>query len=288
MKERTLLKMEGTDAFKFLQGLTTNDLQLLQKNPSIYTAFLNTQGRVLADAFIYSSPSSPSSPSFPSPPSSPALSSFLIDCHGSIAEDLLQHFKKLKLRSKFELKSISDQCSVWTVFGKDNAFKSLNGKEITTCVVDPRLGHLGLRVVLPNNSELTSLPSNFVQVSSEIYHMNRIRWGIPEGPIEIPTGSALPLEYNIELANGVSFTKGCYLGQELTARTHFTGLLRKRIFPVMMVNENNNNNEPEDADTLFPKCIIENLSLKIPENGSALSVESKEEKKRRCQGQNNR
>ncbi|KAL2769066.1 putative transferase CAF17, mitochondrial isoform 2 [Daubentonia madagascariensis] len=69
---------------------------------------------------------------------------------------------------------------------------------------------------------------------SRDYHQHRYRQGVPEGVHDLPPGVALPLESNLAFMNGVSFTKGCYIGQELTARTHHMGVIRKRLFPVRL------------------------------------------------------
>jgi folate-binding protein YgfZ len=76
------------------------------------------------------------------------------------------------------------------------------------------------------------IPSSFVQAEPWVYDLKRTIHGIPEGPVDLVRGQALPLESTMELLNAISFVKGCYLGQELTARTYHTGVTRKRLLPV--------------------------------------------------------
>lgn len=97
-------------------------------------------------------------------------------------------------------------------------------------MTDPRLPDLGQRVILPADHQPDGTP-----VPDEVYTERRFRLGVAEGSSEIPSGAALPLEYNLDALNGVSFSKGCYVGQELTARTHFQGVIRKRLMPLRLL-----------------------------------------------------
>ena len=92
---------------------------------------------------------------------------------------------------------------------------------------DPRLPELGDRMIFPAGY---TPPGKIV--TPDAFRNFRLRLGVAEGCLEIPTGEALPLEYNLDALNGISYTKGCYVGQELTARTHFRGVIRKRLMPV--------------------------------------------------------
>jgi folate-binding protein YgfZ len=76
------------------------------------------------------------------------------------------------------------------------------------------------------------------EVDDEYYLLWRLEQGIPEGSIEIPKGEAIPLEYNLAGLSAISFEKGCYVGQELVARTHHRGVIRKRLMPVNFLQDN--------------------------------------------------
>jgi len=121
---------------------------------------------------------------------------------------------------------------------------------------------------------VTKLPHTFTEVDQSAYDLYRLQFGVPQGPEEIQKDSALPLESNTELLNGVHFHKGCYVGQELVARTHYSGLIRKRLFPFVMVSEKNTSNSSSemDGEYLFSNLIIDNLSLSMPPIGSTLAV----------------
>jgi len=120
--------------------------------------------------------------------------------------------------------------------GETEKFVSLD----TSCLTypDPRLSVLGHRIVLTaEESPLSVLPSSSQICDPRLFTDLRCSLGVAEGAEEIPTGKCFPLEYNLDYLRGVSFHKGCYIGQELTARTHHTGVIRKRILPLRMDQE---------------------------------------------------
>ncbi|XP_069323583.1 putative transferase CAF17, mitochondrial isoform X2 [Eulemur rufifrons] len=97
---------------------------------------------------------------------------------------------------------------------------------------DPRTACMGWRLLTQDEGPAL-VPGGQLGDSGD-YHQLRYRQGVPEGVRDLPPGVALPLESNLAFMNGVSFTKGCYIGQELTARTHHMGVIRKRLFPVRL------------------------------------------------------
>jgi transferase CAF17, mitochondrial len=218
---------------------------LLEKpNPSpLYSCILNAQGRYLHDLFLHRlNEENQNSPT-----------TLLLDIDSQGKNDLLRLLKRYRLREKIELDDVSEDWHVWTRFGAENTITN----ELRW-PVDPRLPLLGYRTLLPSTSSTsstttpssssepivdntsnstTNLPSNIVPW--EAYRRYRISLGVPEGDVEIPSGEAIALEYNIDQGglNGISFTKGCYVGQELMARTHFKGVVRKRIMPVTVTRD---------------------------------------------------
>lgn len=99
---------------------------------------------------------------------------------------------------------------------------------------DPRFAELGYRIVTNRESNLAEIFSNEITTSAspQAYKQELYKRGIAENGDDFSYGNSIPLEYNIVLMDGVSFSKGCYLGQELIAKTHHTGVIRKRIVPV--------------------------------------------------------
>ncbi|KAL6047967.1 Iron-sulfur cluster assembly factor IBA57 [Balamuthia mandrillaris] len=236
---RSLLHMSGADTLSFLQGLTTNNVLSHLSSPSsastsssiktkaMYTALLNTSGRVLTDCIVLGR--------------DPAEGGVLIDCDKRTASDLLSHFKKFKFRKKVELRDVSEERLVLSILDskpeeQSKMLQRLEEDEGWYCFRDPRLpAFMGLRAVLPRNKDVqTLLP--YQEVDENVYHLYRLLHGIPEGSDEMPWGDPLPLEYNLDLLNGVSFNKGCYIGQELTSRVHYTGVIRKRVAPVVAID----------------------------------------------------
>lgn len=112
--------------------------------------------------------------------------------------------------------------------------------ELKHCQLDPRYSKLGYRTIFSNKDiNFADYFNNDITRNSDlsVYKQHLYKHGIAENDDDIHYSSAIPLEYNIVLLNGVSFSKGCYLGQELIAKTHHTGVIRKRIVPIVLKDE---------------------------------------------------
>ncbi|XP_004586396.2 putative transferase CAF17, mitochondrial [Ochotona princeps] len=228
LEERALLRVHGPDAAPFLLGLLTNELPLPDlaegvTHPavrSVYAHFLNVQGRTLYDVILYG---------LPSPPA------FLLECDRPVLSELQEHLLRYRVRRKVTVELFTELC-VWAVLpSSPEAGDVLLPKEAGTPTIltpDPRTIRMGWRLLTCDMAP-SLLPGGHLGALRE-YHRHRYLQGIPEGIRDLPPGMALPLESNLAFMNGVSFTKGCYVGQELTARTHHTGVIRKRLFPVRL------------------------------------------------------
>lgn len=226
LKNRAVVKVEGSEASEFLQGLVTNDVKHLDeqnlKLPSIFCMFLNTQGRVLFDTFIMKKDPS----------------TYLIDCDHQLSEKLVKHLKIFKVKRKIDI-SVSP-CSIGAIFDSDEPLEKIPEEfKDNDHYKDTRLKNLGFRVI-------SSSLENFVQ-SDDSYRKLRYQLGICEGLDEVQSGKVTPLEFNLDYMHGVSFHKGCYLGQELTARTHHTGVIRKRVVPLSLSSHLESINSNEDV-----------------------------------------
>ncbi|KAJ3161052.1 ccr4 associated factor [Geranomyces michiganensis] len=246
---RGFLEVQGVEAIKFLQGLTTNQLTKVERGgDGVFAAFLTAQGRILFDVFIYPKNRGET---FPHP-------IFIIEHDARQTADILLHLKRYKLRAKLTVTDVSSQYQAYQIWGPSTAhlwgtylppqIGAAGGRNLPQgaqlprerfCDIgckDPRHADLGLRVV-SEAGNLPPLPGTFAEVSPSDYKLRRILMGIPEGADDFHSGTSLPLESNLDLISGVDFRKGCYLGQELTIRTYHTGVTRKRIVPVQFLNK---------------------------------------------------
>ena len=229
------------DVRSFLHGLVTADI-LTRKEPpsSYYTAFLNASGRMLDDVFIYPPlhKLGATSGRLP-PPTTP--SHYLIEVDRTRADALIGHLKKHKLRRKIYFRLMRpDEGGVyglWTDGPNIDPLTSLKPylEPAGFWKLDQR-SNMGCRCILKSQEEMEAAlgPPN---ATMKDYMVHRMRNGVAEGPLEIVPETALPQESNLDLFGGIDFRKGCYLGQELTIRTHHTGVIRKRIIPVQLYDD---------------------------------------------------
>ena len=311
LPNRRLIAVHGTDASHFLHGICTSALPRATPSPlGFYSAFLTATGRVLYDAFIYPTSHSRTYRDTISPKILEKYGDddlgYLIEVDSSQADSLVKHLKRYKLRAKVDIRAVEEGTyDVWNIWDEATepwtphpSLSSLssslataggahgaNGISDLISLVDSRAPGMGRRLVLPAQDQSTSnfpnatsslLSSDAVAAPPASYIIRRMLRGIPEGPAEIPSGAALPAEHNIDLMSGIDFRKGCYVGQELTIRTHHTGVIRKRILPVMLYNASGSSSDvgkgsAESAATPSPlHGLIYNpqVQLTLPETGA--------------------
>ncbi|KAJ4372609.1 ccr4 associated factor [Didymella sp. IMI 355093] len=222
LSHRRLISLSGPDTVKFLQGLITNNVHA-DRNQPFFAAFLDSRGRVLWDIFVWV---------YPELLAEKGDWSCYVEVDASEAEALRKHLKRHKLRSKVAIELVPEQeLGVWAAWGQSH--RSINSQAVVAELPDPR-GDLSTlwRILAKPGSSLVGDGAEIQDVQQ--YHLQRYKQGIAEGPQEIPRESALPMEVNVDLAQGIDFKKGCYVGQELTIRTKHTGVVRKRMLPVQL------------------------------------------------------
>lgn len=227
---RTLISLDGPDAADFLHNLIPAPVLPLEETSScIASAFLNAKGRILHDVFVHK-------------PSKENAQRWYLEVDTNSASAVMKHVKKHKLRSKFKLQQLSpEEGAVFYLWPNSSKLEDVEGLEIHQ---DPR-PKMGKRGYLVGENATQSLRQRLAAESSkEEYHwedylIHRVSNGHAEGPVEIAPEHALPQESNLDFYGGIDFHKGCYLGQELTIRTHHTGVVRKRILPVQLYTHDN-------------------------------------------------
>lgn len=232
--------------------------------PPMYAALLTPQGRFLYDLFLYRPPRAgeklDSTGSGPGSDNGDSVEMFA-DVDSSVLDELLQTLKRYRLRSKVEIDNVAENFSCWQRFGGKLSEKSSVEEEPEAASVgwgsgvdrrasssahgdehgwqwfrDPRLECLGFRGIFPS-SETPPMVEVDKETEEKNYLLWRIENGVAEGSTEIPKGEAIPLEYNLTGLNAISFDKGCYVGQELIARTHHRGVIRKRLLPLLFLDD---------------------------------------------------
>nr|POF18614.1 putative transferase caf17, mitochondrial [Quercus suber] len=233
LTSRRLISLHGPEAPKFLQGITTNNVRD-DSSAGFYAAFLTAPGKVLNDVFVYPTLST----SWHAEQNKDTDQGFLVEVDGDQAETLLKHIKRHKLRSKFKLRLLDEgELDVWSVWKEGSRWtphtqagtSELGGLTL----VDSRAPGMGQRMLLTSSSA-SALASEVQETPLSAYTIRRYVRGVAEGQQEIPRDDCLPMNYNFDIMGGIDFRKGCYIGQELTIRTHHTGVVRRRILPVQL------------------------------------------------------
>lgn len=225
LEDRGVITLTGEDTIDFLQGLISNDVSLVAADQSIYATLLTPQGKFLFDFIVSAWPGG-----------------VLLDVEAGRRADLIKRLTLYKLRAKVDIADLTDTHAVFAAFGGADPAQALGlparagaarAMADGVVVVDPRMAGLGARVVAPAGSVTALLEeAGFTAGTFADYERHRLALGVPDGGRDIVVDKSFLLESNVEELNGISFDKGCYVGQELTSRTKHRGVVRKRIFRV--------------------------------------------------------
>lgn len=207
LTDRSVIAVRGTEAQSFLQGLITNDMGRLDTQPAIYAALLTPQGKVLIDFLVVRD----------------GDDGFLLDVAASQAETLLQRLKLYRLRLKIDLVDESASRAVCAIWGDAHVTAAPPGSRL---YVDPRTPALGCRMIVDSDDA----PAD-ADALQDAYREHRVSLGVPD---TIDVEGQFALDANFEELGGVDFRKGCFVGQEVTARMKHKAQPRKRLVPLVL------------------------------------------------------
>lgn len=224
LADRGLIAVAGADACDFLQGIVTNDMDTVSDSRAVYAALLTPQGKYLHDFFVF------------------RIGGVLyLDCEAARRDDLMRRLAIYRLRADIAIEDASDGFAVYALFGADmwdaagiapreGAAAPFGGG---AAYADPRTTALGARAAVPSDRAVQVLAeAGFAEADHATYDRLRIGLGVPDGSRDMEPAKSLPLEYGLGDLNGVDFDKGCFIGQEVTARMKRRGLVRKRLLPI--------------------------------------------------------
>ncbi len=223
LPNRSILSVSGPDARQFLQGLISNDMRKVSPERAIWAALLTPQGKFLHDFFITERA---------------VDGAFLLEVETHRREDLTKRLKLYRLRAKVDLTDESNNLVVGAIFGDSVTWPQLTEEGVATSFgtgiiyKEPRLSSAGLRFVA-SVQDVTSLSSKgYREVSAGDYDQWRLGLGLPDGSRDLVLEKATLMESGFDELHGIDWNKGCYIGQELTARMKHRGLVKKRLVPI--------------------------------------------------------
>ena len=250
LEDRGLLYINGEEAKKFLQNIITNNIENVSENRSCFSALLTPQGKYLYDFIIIKH-----------------KSGFFLDCEKEIIDDLYKQLNLYKLRSKVEILNLSNEFVVASLnkekFLEIESSKNEEGFTIKfredPILLDPRSKELGARLIINLEKLYLSLKKLGLEVSdvNEYYNLSH-ELGIPQINTRNLQDKIFGIECNFEELNGIDFQKGCYVGQENTARIKLKDKLNKRLFAIKVLDGELNSEEITFENKNIGKLLINN------------------------------
>ena len=249
LEDRSLIAIEGPEAKDFLQNIISNDVNKVSKSCSIFSGIFTPQGKYLYEFFIINN-----------------NGGFFLDCDNTLKEELIKHLLKYKLRSKVEIKDLSSSYVIGIT--SEEKFKEIqnetgsNEKTISyresPFFLDTRSAKLGARILSSlEKLHLTIKKLNLKIIDKSNYLETAHAEGIPIQGIKNLQDSLFSLESNFEELNAIDFKKGCYVGQENTARMKLKNKVRRKLIPIVSKNHLKILDEIKFKDQVVGKVLID-------------------------------
>ena len=249
LEDRGLILISGEDAKNYLQNIITNDIEKVSLSASIFSALFTPQGKYLFEFFLIQS-----------------KNGYLLDCDKQFTDEIINYLLKYKLRSKIEITDISKDYVIGLI--SSEKFTDIQKSENKTgntiefrdspLFLDPRNKKLGARILSSlEKLHLTIKKLDLKIVKPDIYFAKAHSLGIPVKGIENLKDQLFGLEANFEELNAIDFKKGCFIGQENTARMKLKKKLRRRLLPISSTEKLNLGEEIFYNKTKIGKILIE-------------------------------
>lgn len=217
LENQSVISISGLDAKKFLQSLTSNDVI---NNAYSHNYLLNNQGRYLFDFFV----------------SENEGDSYLLEINSTRTEDLIKRFNLYKLRSDVH---VTDCSQIYKIIYSRDQLEA----EVVKSNQDPRYKKLGIRSII-KSEKINMLGRPF----DNLYYHDKYKYAVPDGNIDLIFEKSIPIEYGAEELCSISYSKGCYVGQEVISRAKYQGVVRKKIYHIS--SNDSNINAQSGADVI--------------------------------------
>jgi len=235
LKDRSIIYISGPDARDFLQNLISNDINKVTNNSSCFASLLTPQGKFLYEFIVVRH-----------------KSGFFIDCEKDQSSEIFKQFNLYKIRSKVEILNLSNEFVV-AGFGYEKYLSIKGSSDILgftfkyredPVILDPRNKNLGARLIINLEKLYLSLKKlDLKDDNIENYYIQSHKLGVVPKNLNQLQNKLFGIECNFEELNGIDFKKGCYVGQENTARIKLKNKLSKRLFPIKVIDGELSENE---------------------------------------------
>lgn len=271
LKDRGFISVSGIDKEKFIQSLITNDIIKVTEDNSIHSLMLTPKGKFLYGFFIIKN-----------------NNSYLLDCYKDYIPEIIKKLSMYKLRSNVEIKEKPDIESfaftgknINEIFGLEKEGETIR-KDENIYYTDPRSRSMGIRGVIINK-ELLYNRDNLKEGSLEDFEYLRIRNTIASCEKDMEATKSFPHKYNFDKLNSISYDKGCYIGQEITARMHYKGVSKESLYTVISKEKTDAkkgdeillNNKPAG----YLSSYIDNIGVAVLDNQEVNILLNTEQKK---------